>query len=136
MSTARGVWRIVAAREIVVKLRDRNFVISTVVTIVAIVASLAISGFLSSRPDRIAVAVTGPDTSAVVETADDLAAAADTDVTFTTRPVADPAAVEQAVRDEQADVGLVPAESGWRLIGKTAEDDNATTYISPQYRKQ
>lgn len=130
MSMSRGVWRIVAAREIVVKLRDRNFVISTVVTIVAIVASLAVSGFLSSRPDRITVAVTGPDTAMVVQTADGLAAAADTDVTFTAQPVADQAAVEQAVREERADVGLVPAESGWRLIGKTAEDDNATTYIT------
>ncbi|MBC7301119.1 MAG: ABC transporter permease [Nocardia sp.] len=129
--STRSVWRIVAAREIVVKLRDRNFVISTVVTIVAIIASLAISGFLSSRPDRVDVATAGSQTSVVLDTANSLAADADSDTTFTARPVADRAAVEQAVRAGTVDLGLVPVEpSGWQLIGKTAEDDGATTYIT------
>ncbi|MFF5031858.1 ABC transporter permease [Nocardia salmonicida] len=126
-----GVWRIVAAREIAVKLRDRNFVISTVVTLVVILASLVLTGFLSSRPDKIDVAITGSDTSIVLETANTLASNAGTDVSFIARPVADQAAVEQLVREDEVDVGLVPADpSGWQLIGKTAEDDNATTYIT------
>ncbi|MGC4987737.1 ABC transporter permease [Nocardia salmonicida] len=126
-----GVWRIVAAREIAVKLRDRNFVISTVVTLVVILASLVLTGFLSSRPDKIDVAITGSDTSVVLETANTLASNAGTDVSFIARPVADQAAVEQLVREDEVDVGLVPADpSGWQLIGKTAEDDNATTYIT------
>ncbi|MFE5479087.1 ABC transporter permease [Nocardia sp. NPDC056541] len=126
-----GVWRIVAAREIAVKLRDRNFVISTVVTLVVIVASLILTGFLSSRPDKIDVAIAGSDTSVVLETANALASGAGTDTSFTARPVADRAAVEQLVREDAVDVGLVPAEpSGWQLIGKTAEDDAATTYIT------
>lgn len=126
-----GVWRIVAAREIAVKLRDRNFVISTVVTLVVILASLVLTGYLSSRPDKIDVAITGSDTSVVLETANTLASNAGTDVSFIARPVADQAAVEQLVREDEVDVGLVPADpSGWQLIGKTAEDDNATTYIT------
>ncbi|MFD4428016.1 ABC transporter permease [Nocardia sp. NPDC058497] len=126
-----GVWRIVAAREIVVKLRDRNFVISTVVTVVAIVASLAVSGFLSSRPDKVDVAIAGPEAAVVVETANGLASAADTDTTFTGHAVADRAAVEQLVRDDAVEVGLVPAQpTGWQLIGKTSENDEATTYIT------
>ncbi|MFI6220610.1 ABC transporter permease [Nocardia salmonicida] len=126
-----GVWRIVAAREIAVKLRDRNFVISTVVTLVVIVASLVLTGFLSSRPDKIDVAITGSDTSVVLETANTLASNAGTDVSFIARPVTDRAAVEQLVREDEVDVGLAPADpSGWQLIGKTAEDDNATTYIT------
>ncbi|MEV0540376.1 ABC transporter permease [Nocardia salmonicida] len=126
-----GVWRIVAAREIAVKLRDRNFVISTVVTLVVILASLVLTGYLSSRPDKIDVAITGTDTSVVLETANTLASNAGTDVSFIARPVADRAAVEQLVREDEVDVGLVPADpSGWQLIGKTAEDDNATTYIT------
>lgn len=125
------MWRIVAAREIVVKLRDRNFLISTLVTVVAIVASLAVSGFVSSRPDKIDVAIAGSDTSIVLGTANALAANAGTDTTFTARTVADRAEVERLVREDTVDVGLVPAEpSGWQLIGKTAEDDSATTYIT------
>ncbi|MFI8975986.1 ABC transporter permease [Nocardia asteroides] len=126
----RGVWRIVAAREIVVKLRDRNFLISTAITIVAIVASLAISGFVSSRPDQVEIAITGPDTAAVVQMAGGLAQAADSDVTFVARPVADRAAVEQQVRDDAVEAGLVPVAGGWQLIGKTAENDNASTYVT------
>lgn len=129
-AASRGVWRIVAAREIVVKLRDRNFLISTAITIVAIVASLAISGFVSSRPDQVEIAITGPDTAAVVQTAGGLARAADSDVTFVARPVADRAAVEQQVRDDAVEVGLVPVPGGWALIGKTAENDNASTYVT------
>ncbi|MFE9784201.1 ABC transporter permease [Nocardia salmonicida] len=126
-----GVWRIVAAREIAVKLRDRNFVISTVVTLVVILASLVLTGYLSSRPDKIDVAITGTDTSVVLETANTLASNAGADVSFIARAVADRAAVEQSVREDEVDVGLVPADaSGWQLIGKTAEDDNATTYIT------
>ncbi|MFD3428929.1 ABC transporter permease [Nocardia fluminea] len=126
-----GVWRIVAAREIAVKLRDRNFVISTVVTLVVILASLVLTGFLSSRPDKIDVAIAGSDTSVVLETANALASNAGADVSFTARPVADRAALEELVREDEVDVGLVPADSGgWQLIGKTAEDDNATTYIT------
>ncbi|MFI6570090.1 ABC transporter permease [Nocardia fluminea] len=130
-SGVNGVWRIVAAREIAVKLRDRNFVISTVVTLVVILASLILTGFLSSRPDKIDVAIAGSDTSMVLETANTLASNAGADVSFVARPVADRAAVEQSVREDEVDVGLVPADpSGWQLIGKTAEDDNATTYIT------
>ncbi|MFI5502162.1 ABC transporter permease [Nocardia asteroides] len=129
-AASRGVWRIVAAREIVVKLRDRNFLISTAITIVAIVASLAISGFVSSRPDQVEIAITGPDTAAVVQLAGGLAQAADSDVTFVARPVADRAAVEQQVRDDVVEVGLVPVAGGWQLIGKTAENDNASTYVT------
>ncbi|MFI1239701.1 ABC transporter permease [Nocardia salmonicida] len=131
-----GVWRIVAAREIAVKLRDRNFVISTVVTLVVILASLVLTGFLSSRPDKIDVVITGSDTSVVLETANTLASNAGTDVSFIARPVADRAAVEQLVSEDEVDVGLVPADpSGWQLIGKTAEDDNATTYITAAARQ-
>ncbi|MFC6009755.1 ABC transporter permease [Nocardia lasii] len=134
MSRSSGVWRIVAGREIVVKLRDRNFVISTVVTIVAIVASLAISGFLSSRPDRVEVAVLGADASVVLDAANGLTEG--DDVSFSARVVADRAAVEHLVREDEVDVGLVPAEpDGWQLIGRNAENDNATTYLTAAVRQ-
>ncbi|WP_405180022.1 ABC transporter permease [Nocardia sp. NBC_01377] len=129
MSAPRGVWRIVAAREIAVKLRDQNFLISTLVTIAAIVASLVISTLVTGRTDTIEVAVVGADTEQVLRTAGALADRADKNVAFSAHPVADIAAAEQQVRDEQVDVGLVPTDSGWRLIGKSAEDDNAATYL-------
>ncbi|WP_431949310.1 ABC transporter permease [Nocardia lijiangensis] len=127
----RGVWRIVAAREIAVKLRDRNFLVSTVVTIVAIVASLAITGFMSNRTDEIDVAVVGTGADQILDTANGLAASQDEKVTFTARPQPDVAAVEQRVRDDEVQVGLVSAEpGGWRLIGNSAQNDDAATYLT------
>ncbi|MFE7722140.1 ABC transporter permease [Nocardia rhizosphaerihabitans] len=67
----------------------------------------------------------------VIETANGLASAADTDTTFTAHVVADRTAVEQLVRDDAVEVGLVRADpTGWQLIGKTSENDDATTYIT------
>ncbi|MCP2297527.1 ABC-2 type transport system permease protein [Nocardia amikacinitolerans] len=127
----RGVWRIVAAREIAVKLRDRNFLVSTAITIVVIIVSLAISGFMSNRTDEIDVAVVGTGADRIVETANALAASADKKITFTARPQTDSAAVEQQVRDEDVEVGLVAADQGgWRLVGDTAQNDDAATYLT------
>ncbi|MFD4402116.1 ABC transporter permease [Nocardia sp. NPDC058499] len=126
----RGVWRIVTEREVMVKLRDRNFLISTVITIVAIVASLAISGFMSGRTETVDIAVTGTDAGQVVQTAGDLADLADSNVAFTSTPVADLAAAEQQVRDGEVDAGLVAGPGGWRLIGKESVNDDVNTYVT------
>ncbi|WP_062989561.1 ABC transporter permease [Nocardia anaemiae] len=135
-SAPRGVWRIVAEREVVVKLRDRNFLISTVITIVAIVVSLAISGYVSSRTDKVEVASTGAGADQIIATANSLAESADKKVTFTPHPQADAAAVERQVREDAVDVGLVPAGSGeWRLVGKAGQDDNAATYLTAAVRQ-
>ncbi|QLY33650.1 ABC transporter permease [Nocardia huaxiensis] len=130
-----GAWRIVAEREISVKLRDRNFIVSTLITIVAIVASLAISGIVANRTEHISVAVSGTDSGQVVMTANDLAEQARKKVDFTAMAAVDEATVEQRVRDGDADVGLVPAAGGWRLIGKTGENENASTYLGGAVRQ-
>ena len=126
----RGVWRIVTEREVMVKLRDRNFLISTVITIVAIVASLAISGFMSGRTETVDIAVAGNDAGPVVQTAAGLAELAGSNVILSTRPVADLAAVEQQVRAGEADAGLVSDPGGWRLIGKESVNDEVNTYVT------
>ncbi|MGW3540069.1 ABC transporter permease [Nocardia niigatensis] len=126
-----GLWRLVARREISVKLRDRNFLVSTGVTIIAIIASLAISGFLSGRTETIDIAVAGPDTSDVVDLAGKLAHAADAKVDFVAHEAPDAATVEERVRAGTDGVGLVPDQpGGWRLIGKTSKNEKAGTYIS------
>ncbi|WP_194819176.1 ABC transporter permease [Nocardia sp. XZ_19_385] len=123
-----GLWRIVAQREIVVKLRDRNFLVSTIITIVVIVATLAISGFMNNRTEKLEVAISGEGTGQVIEIANTLAK--DKKIEFTAHSEPDVAAVEQQVRDDDADVGLVPDDSGWRLIGRAAENSEAKTYLT------
>jgi ABC-2 type transport system permease protein len=120
----------VAQREILVKLRDRNFLISTGIMIAAIVASLAVSGFLAGRTTTVTVAAAGPGAAQVIQEAGTVADAANKKVSFTTHTVADEAAVDLQVRAGTAEVGLLPNGSGgWKLVGKNTKNDNAATYL-------
>ncbi|WP_308163213.1 ABC transporter permease [Nocardia alni] len=130
-SATRGAWRIVMQREILVKLRDRGFLISTVLMVAAIAISFTVSGFITNRTTTVTVAATGPGAAQVVQAAGSLAEAAHKKVAFTAQTVADQAAVEQRVRAGSSDVGLLPtASGGWRLVGKTTKDDNAEIYFT------
>lgn len=125
-----GAWRIVAEREMSVKLHDRNFMVSTVVTLVLIVASIVFSGWISGRATTVDVAVTGQESAAVLQVGQAIADSQDANVKLTPHEVGDRAEVEQQVRDSTVDVGLVQADDGWRLIGKTNENTDAATYIT------
>lgn len=132
------LWRIVAAREMSVKLKDRNFIVSTLVVLVLIVGALGVQGYLASRPQTTTVAVTSPSASAVAEQAETLAHAGGSDkVTFTTSTYADQAAAESAVTDGKADVALLQtSDGGWRLVGKTSKDSAAQTWIPQAVQQQ
>ncbi|MFJ4655640.1 ABC transporter permease [Nocardia sp. NPDC088792] len=134
-SFPRDLWVIVTQREIGVKLRDRNFLISTLITIVVIAASLTISGIMANRTDHVKVATAGPEAGQIVAAATGLADAAGKKIAFSAHPAADTAAVEQQVRGGAVDAGLVPVDGGWRLIGKSATNDNATTYVTAAARQ-
>lgn len=125
---AKGVWRIVAARELAVKLRDRNFLISTGVTLLAIIASMVASGWLGGRSETVDLAVTG-DATQVVQVAQQTADAQDANLTLKAHPATDVATVEQQVRDGDADAGLVRTGQGWQLIGDTDKNDDLSTYV-------
>ncbi|AKU18440.1 ABC transporter permease [Luteipulveratus mongoliensis] len=124
-----GAWRIVASREIAVKLRDRNFLISTGVTLFAIIASMLVSGWLGSRGSTVDIAIAGQGSTQVLQGAQRAADAQDSDVTLKPHVVADQQAVEQQVRDGKADVGLVPTSGGWRLVGDTDKDTDVAAYV-------
>lgn len=127
-----GAWRIVAAREMSVKLHDRNFMVSTVVTLALIVASIVFSGWISGRATTVDVAVTGPDAAAVLQMGQAIADGQDANVKLEAHEVSSQADLESQVRDGSVEVGLVPADgdAGWRLIGKSNENSDASRYIT------
>jgi len=51
-------WLIVALREVETKLRDKAFIISTLVTLLLIIGSIAVTGFLATRTTHFTVAAT------------------------------------------------------------------------------
>ena len=141
-----AAWRIVAGREIMVKLRDRNFIISTLTTIAIFIAAFAVSFLLSGRADARTVAVTSGEAAAVVQAADAAAGEAgggnDDDGTATgSRPaaapqaelavleVADRAAAEQAVVDGDADAALLGEPGAWTLLGSDGVDSDISVGI-------
>ncbi|MFU8872163.1 ABC transporter permease [Micromonospora sp. SL4-19] len=128
-SPSGRAWQIVTAREISVKLRDRGFFLSTVVTLALIVGAIAVQAFIGVSQDKITVAATGPGSAEVVQQAVALAEQAGEDVRITSNAKSSEGEVEDAVRAGEVDAGLVPTADGWRLLGKTDQESAASIWI-------
>jgi ABC-2 type transport system permease protein len=122
-------WQLVAGREISVKLRDKNFIMATVFTLVILIVVFGIQAFLENRPNEARIAVPSQTAAAIVDRAEQAGNADDAKLEWTTTTVADEAAALDLVRAGDADVALVPDDSGWRLVGDRAEDDTVATWV-------
>lgn len=100
-------WVLVAAREIRVKLTDRNFLVSTGVTLVLIVGLLGFQAFMASRDSapEYTVAVTSTDAEALVAESQSVLQAGEDGATVDAVVVDDTAAGEAALKQEAADGG-------------------------------
>lgn len=108
-----AAWRIVAEREVVTKLHDKTFLTSTAFMLVLVVASMAVPALIGAS-DKTEVAVVGSAGAAVVDRADELGG--DLEATR----MSDAEAAEQAVRDGDAEVALLPAADGFEVVGDAA----------------
>lgn len=114
---ALGTWgaaRLVAAREIAVRLRDRAFLISTAIGLVIIAASIVVPALLldGDGAQERTVATTGAGASQLVT---DLEGSA---LTVDVLDARDDAAAEALVSEGTADAALLPAPGGgWVLVG-------------------
>ena len=126
----KSPWRVVTVREIMVKLSDRNFLLSTAFTLVIIAAGIALSAFFGSRTADYTVVVASDEARAVAASASETIAADDSGDTVTITEVADEQAARQQVLDEDADVALVRTEQGWTLVGRDSLDSTLTGALS------
>jgi ABC-2 type transport system permease protein len=129
-----AVWPVVMMREIVVKLRDRNFIVGTVVTLLLLAGGLGLQAFLSGQGNEVTVAVTGDGARQVMQQLAQSAPQRGEDMTLTVTDAADAAAVESAVRDGSAEVGLIHAADGWRLVGRTDVKSSTATSVGDAVR--
>lgn len=130
--TDTAPWRIVAAREIAVKLRDRNFIISTVTTLAIFAISIGVSFLLSGREDTTTIGVATPEAAVVVDDARAASGASDSavpEVDLETRQYGDPDAIEEAVRSEEVDLGLVDNGGQWTLVSTDGADGSVAAAI-------
>ena len=82
MTNTSSAWRLVASREVDVKLRDKGFIISMIITVLLIVAISVVLSIISSKHDHDSVVVTDDKAAAIVKVAQqDLAARGSTDQT-------------------------------------------------------
>ena len=129
-------WLIVAGREIVVRLSNKSFIVSTLITLVFIAGFGAFSAWQSGRSSTTTVAVTGPAATQLVEQSSAAASKADDKVSITTQTVADDAAAKAALTSGTADAWLHQQNDGWVLTATDAPDGAVEAAIGGAVRTQ
>jgi ABC-2 type transport system permease protein len=122
-------WWIVATREMSVKIRDRGFLISTLVLLALILGTLGAQVAITASGEKVTVAAVGAESGTVINSAVALADRAGESVKITWKPMASDAAVKAAVLADEVDAGLQATPDGWRLIGKTDRKTTAAIWI-------
>ena len=119
-------WAIVTLREVMVKARDRSYLISTLVTLVLIVGVVVFNAYMSTRADEYTVAVTNsnsditvtvPEGQTIVEAADEAGQADGGTTRFKAVEASSPDEARELVRSGEADAALLVAYDGWTLTG-------------------
>ncbi len=108
-------WWIVARREIMAKLTQKGFWISTVVVILMLVAGFFFTFLFASSQDEMTIAVTDDAGAQVVGIAAD---SSGRDIGTLTMDEPD---VEAAVENGDVDAGLVQTDAGWDLVVDSIE---------------
>lgn len=128
-----NAWATVAQRELSVRLRNRTFILSTVLTLLLIVAVVGFQVWNGDRDQEFDLAVT-PEATSMGQVVQQAAPGLDEKVTVDLLEVDGDDAAERAVRDGSADAWLHPGGDGWTLTGNTEVPDQlgdiATTAIS------
>jgi ABC-2 type transport system permease protein len=125
----RGMVALVARREITSRIRERSFLISTVVTLLIIVAVIVLPAIFSGGDDDVSVGVVGP--VGAVEPALQAAAKAD-GATVKVSGLADEPAARAAVDGGDVDVAFLGAD---RVLVKEDLDGTAEQVVQTAYRQ-
>lgn len=126
---AEPFWVTVMTREVMVKLTDRTFLVSTAVTLALMVGIFGFQAFMSQRDDSVDVAVTGPGVQQVTTHAQSAATSGEDTFTLDVHRYASAGAVRTAVRDGDVDAGLIHDSSGWQLLGNTDKEDRLASVV-------
>ena len=131
MSGSTPAWRVIAEREIFVRVRDKVFVGSTVFLLVGVIAAIVLSAVLGGRPDTYELGVVDRSAQTIGAAAQErLRAQSGNEDVVATRMFDDPEAVEQAVRDGEVEAALLPADGGYEVVGDTDVDAGLRAALS------
>lgn len=111
-------WQIVTLREITVKLRDKSFIVSTLITLALIIASIVGTGLLAERTTESSVAVVNNGRAQIlVDAANQLAKEQEQKIILTTKPFDSGEVATEALRTKSVDLVLMGTASGYDLTG-------------------
>ncbi|WP_420176357.1 ABC transporter permease [Luteococcus sp. OSA5] len=116
-------WITVMAREIMVKLTDRSYIIGTLVTLALVLGSMGASAWFSGRSTQWDVAVVGQSAEQLGKSVDSLAKQDNPDDAVTLHSAAAAPAAHQLVLDGTADAVLEEVDGSWRLVFKDSPDN-------------
>lgn len=106
----RQPWWVVARREMMVRLTDKSFWISTILVIVIIAGSFGASFFFASAQDSVTVGITDDEGAQVVAIASQ---SSGQPIRTETMPAAE---FEDAIEEGRIDAGLSRTPDGWDLV--------------------
>ncbi|MFX0537572.1 ABC transporter permease [Ornithinimicrobium sp. Y1847] len=112
----RPAWPLVAMREIQVRLRDRNFLMSTALSVFLLMAVILANHFFGGMGTggmNYKIGVEGQQGTTIVQQAETYAGA---DSSLEAVELADAAAVESATSRGEVDYGLLQTDAGWELV--------------------
>lgn len=133
MSTTNS-WALVAQRDISVRLRDKTFIGSTLLTLLLILGVFGFQIWQSNQESTYDVAVTSQ-SAQMGQVLADQAHEIDDKVSVETTEVDDAAAAKSAVMDEDVDAWLSSTEDGWQLVGKSDVDSGLLTVAESAIRQ-
>lgn len=121
LTPPRAPWALVAAREIRVRLSDKTFLVSTILTVGLLLGAMVLPAILNSGGTEYTVAVTDDTAAAIVdEAATGITGlpglSGEEETTVVAERMADRAAAEAAVVDGDVDVALVGSDGAWEVL--------------------
>lgn len=114
----KNAWALVAQRELSVRLRDKTFIGSTLLTLVIIAAVMGFQVWNADKEQSYDLVVTSQ-SQGMGQAVEEAAPEVDDKVTVNLQEADDAGAAEAAVMDESADAWLQPTDDGWELVGKS-----------------
>lgn len=127
-----GEIALVARREIVERTRSRAFLIGTAVQVVLVVGLVIVTGLLGGNDTTTDdLGTVGPEAAAIGAAAERIGTAPGAELRIRPRPLADPAAAEQAVRDGEVDTAVV---DGAGLVVKEQASDGLSRTLAAATR--
>ena len=130
----RNAWAIVAKREMLSKLKDRSFILSTVLMVVIIGGFLGVQSFLDGRTKDYTIVATQTD-AAFTRTVADAVSRTDDKVKVTVTDADSPEAAKAKVLEDTADVWMHKDGDDWVMTARNEVPSGLQTAASTVVRE-